>query len=135
MKPIENHELSGLIDGELSPERTAEVRAAIEADPKLCGEFERLAALHADWSAAAAGAAFQPRAVRLPRPPMSLAAAVAAALAMLIVRFLPKFTSAAVGIGIELAALAAVTGLVLVGAQAMSSPRGFPHSQEVDSSA
>ena len=45
MKPVTSEEISGLIDNELSAERAAEVRAAIEADPSLRNEYETLAGL------------------------------------------------------------------------------------------
>lgn len=59
-KPVEAHELSGLLDGELDPQRAAEVRRALESDPELKAEFARMAGLEQRWSAAASRAAFWP---------------------------------------------------------------------------
>ncbi len=96
MNPIDPAELSALMDGELTPERAAEVRAAIAQDAGLKAEFDRLQGMDADWRAAASGAAFRPR--------VDLAAGAAAWPAALWVlglcvltalRFLPKLIDAA----------------------------------------
>lgn len=58
--PIKPEELSALLDGELSPQRQAEVRRALAADPALAAEYARLAELDRDWSAAARQARIAP---------------------------------------------------------------------------
>jgi anti-sigma factor RsiW len=59
-RPVEEHEISALIDGELDEPRAAEVRTAIQQDPAIRAQYERLAAADRTWSAAAATAQFQP---------------------------------------------------------------------------
>jgi anti-sigma factor RsiW len=61
MKPVDPAELSALLDGELSPERSREVEAAIASDPELRTEWEQLRILDARWRSAAATAAFRPQ--------------------------------------------------------------------------
>jgi anti-sigma factor RsiW len=61
---ISEEELSGLLDGELPPERAAAVRAAVEADPALREAFTRLQVDDAAWRAATKNARFRP-AVRM----------------------------------------------------------------------
>lgn len=63
MKPVDPAELSALLDGELSPERSREVEAAIASDPELRAEWEQLRTLDARWRSAAATAAFRPQIV------------------------------------------------------------------------
>lgn len=72
MNGVDPAELSALLDGELPPDREAQVRAAMEADPALRAGYERLSRLDAAWSAAAASAAFrpQPREIGRLRPRM-----------------------------------------------------------------
>jgi anti-sigma factor RsiW len=73
MKPIEPTELSAYIDGELDAGRAAEVRAALDMDASLRGQYAALmrADAHLRSVAAAAGTTLHPR-VRLPaRKPAS----------------------------------------------------------------
>lgn len=65
MMPIDPAELSGLLDGELDPERARQVQAAIAADPDLRTEFAALQEADRAWRNAAAGAGF-PADVRVP---------------------------------------------------------------------
>jgi anti-sigma factor RsiW len=92
-KPLEPHELSGLLDGELDPNRAAEVRRAVDADTELRAEFDHLSTLDRAWSLAAARAAFRPKVI-LPTSrgtPTRQAVALALSLAVLLaIRFLPK---------------------------------------------
>ena len=60
MKPIDPAELSGLLDGELAPEREAEVRRALASDPKLAAEFERLRGFDSSARICAKTAEFAP---------------------------------------------------------------------------
>ena len=66
MKRIDPSELSALLDGELAPERAAEVRQAIADDPALRREYEGLARLDDGLRAHAREAVFQPR-VEIPQ--------------------------------------------------------------------
>ena len=97
-EPIEPHELSGLLDGQLDPQRAAEVRRAIEVDPGLRAEFDRLSALDRAWSLAARQAAFRPQ-VAWPRdrgaPALRVAAVALALGALVAVRLLPKVLDSA----------------------------------------
>lgn len=65
MKPVEEAELSALLDGELEAARARQIEAQMAEDPALRREFEALASADATWRAAADAAAFTP-AVRLP---------------------------------------------------------------------
>jgi anti-sigma factor RsiW len=59
-RPIEEYELSALIDGQLEPQRVAEVRSAIEQNVALRAEYEHLLANDRTWTAAARAAQFTP---------------------------------------------------------------------------
>ncbi len=109
MNGIDPAELSGLLDGELSPERAAAVRAALEKDDALRAEYERLRRLDARWAAVTETATFHPRLSLEPRADRPSAAGLAGAVAaLLLVRFLPKFLDATVlAGGMLFAALAA----------------------------
>ncbi len=90
-KPLEPHELSGLLDGELDPTRAAEVRRAVEADTDLRAEFDHLSAMDRTWSAAAGQAAFRPKMILPTSRGTSTRQAAAIALGMAIllaIRFL-----------------------------------------------
>ena len=67
MIPVQPEELSALIDGELDPQRTSELKAQIAADPALRASFEALRDLDNRWRAAARTAAFIPQ-IRPPAP-------------------------------------------------------------------
>lgn len=67
-EPIQEYELSGLLDGELTPIRAAEVLRAIESSEELQAEFEALRQLHETCQAAASQAAFRPE-VQIERLP------------------------------------------------------------------
>lgn len=66
MKRVDPCELSALLDGELTPERAAEVRQAIADDPALRREYEELTRLDDELQAHAREAVFQPR-VEIPQ--------------------------------------------------------------------
>ena len=61
MTPIDPAELSGYLDGELSPERTETVRRALAEDPALAEQFSALESLDRDWTSAGMAAAFSPQ--------------------------------------------------------------------------
>ena len=65
MNPVRTEELSALIDGELDPQRAAEVEMMIAANQELRLEFEAMRKLDERWRVAAREKAFTPR-VRLP---------------------------------------------------------------------
>ncbi|MBI4581169.1 MAG: hypothetical protein HY718_15815 [Planctomycetes bacterium] len=115
MNPVDPAELSALLDGELTPSRAAEVRAAVDADPALRAEFDQLQALDAACRSAAATATFPPQvAVPAAHPSWSWTAIGVAAVLLLIVRLAPKLLDlAAAGVLLNAAALAvAVVWLV-----------------------
>jgi anti-sigma factor RsiW len=66
MKRVDPSELSALLDGELTPERAAEVRQAIADDPALRREYAVLARLDDDLKLHAQETVFQPQ-VEIPR--------------------------------------------------------------------
>ena len=91
MSPIDPAELSALLDGELSPTRADEVRAALERDPALKAEFERLRQFDDACQQAATAAAFEPRVTLGAQPDAwSWAAPAMFAGVLLLVRFVPK---------------------------------------------
>jgi len=114
MKPIQPEEISGLIDGELSAERAAEVRAAIEEQPELRSEFMRFQATGQDLTRFAGQAAFRLRAASqaqsseatIEHADWKLVAMAAGV--MLVVRIVAKAAAPEIGIAFEVAALAAV---------------------------
>jgi anti-sigma factor RsiW len=61
MTPIDSVELSGYLDGELSPERTEAVRRALAEDPALAKQFSALQSLDRDWKSAGMAVAFSPQ--------------------------------------------------------------------------
>lgn len=91
MSPIDPAELSALIDGELTPARAGEVRAAMQRDPSLKAEFERLGRFDAACREAASTAEFRPL-VTIGLHANAWSRAVLAMLGgvLLVVRFLPK---------------------------------------------
>lgn len=121
---IEPHELSGLLDGEIAPERAGEIRRAIDNDAALRAEFDRLAQQDQAWAAAASRASFRPR-INLPTAARAGLAPIllATSLAILAVRFLPKMTSQfALAMSANAVALAAILALVFwINRQAASS--------------
>jgi len=122
MNPIDPAELSALLDGELPPDRAAQVRGTIDADPALQAEFQRLSALDARWFAAGASAAFQPRPVSLTSPRFTWPLRIAALLsAILLIRFVPKFLAPSLGMLLHFAAL--VVLLAWTRSRAISPPQ------------
>jgi anti-sigma factor RsiW len=65
MIPVQPEELSALIDGELDPQRAAEIKMQMAADPELRAAFDALRDLDGRWRRSARTAAFVPQ-VRLP---------------------------------------------------------------------
>lgn len=61
MKPIDPMEVSALVDGELTPERAAEVRQAIARDAALRELYEQFTMVDADLNRCAAASTFNPR--------------------------------------------------------------------------
>ena len=91
MSPIDPAELSALLDGELTPSRADEVRAALEHDPALKAEFEQLRQFDDTCRQAASTASFQPLVTIGVQPDAwSWAVPVMLGGAILTVRFLPK---------------------------------------------
>jgi anti-sigma factor RsiW len=65
MIPVQPQELSAFIDGELNPQRAAEVEIQIAANRELRATFEALRDLDDRWRASARTVAFVPQ-IRLP---------------------------------------------------------------------
>ncbi len=61
MKPIDPMEVSALVDGELTPQRAAEVRQAIAHDAALREVYEQFTMVDADLNRYAVASAFNPR--------------------------------------------------------------------------
>ncbi|HTL51179.1 MAG TPA: hypothetical protein VL860_01255 [Planctomycetota bacterium] len=120
--PVEEFELSALIDGELEPQRAEEVRAAIQQDPALQALFTRLATADARWSQQADAAQFQPILPPLAKtPPVAVPAVLPVWMAGLVAALLmtgqfgTKWLALGLGPGILLHSLllAAVFGLIV----------------------
>jgi anti-sigma factor RsiW len=121
MKPIQPEEVSGLIDGVLDPARASEIRSAIEHDPELKQQYERMLVVHQDIRTYAgrltnrlqvALANRSDSAVAKPaRTPHGI---VAATLAMLLVRMFCKLASPLASIAVESLALVLVIGAASV---------------------
>ncbi|MBE3099940.1 MAG: hypothetical protein IMZ44_22710 [Planctomycetes bacterium] len=125
MNGVDPAELSALLDGELPPDRAAQVRAAIEADPALRADYERLSRLDAAWSAAASSAAFRPQPRAIGRLSLRFVARVACGLlALLLVRFAPWFTPAPLSSLLAAAVLAVVLGWVLFRSRQATAANG-----------
>ena len=82
MTPVQPEELSALIDGELGPERAAEIERRMAEDPALRAAFDALRDLDGQWKAAAATAVFMPTLARPAADPRHGAAAVGSAAAL-----------------------------------------------------
>jgi anti-sigma factor RsiW len=112
-------ELSALLDGELDPAQAAQLQAEIAADAALRAQYEQLWQVDAGLRAIAEQAGFVSE-ITLPASESrqaeewSWSAIAAVAVALLLVRFLPKLLDLALlGVGIQLATAAAVCGLVV----------------------
>jgi len=113
MKSVDPAELSALIDGELSPERAAEVRQAIETDEALRRQYQRLLMLDAELKTEAQSALFRPR-VTLPQPSrVSWLPLIPLVLLLVALRILFKVLPSLPEIGLETAALIVIVGGVL----------------------
>jgi anti-sigma factor RsiW len=112
-RPVEEFEVSALIDGELDPTRAAEVRAAIEQDPALHAQFLRLSEADRAWAGAAKLAQFRPAVaweIASPSPGSAHAWVVTAlALTMVLGRVIPKV------LAVDLEAAMLIHGLILAG--------------------
>jgi anti-sigma factor RsiW len=108
MKPVDPAEISALLDGELSAERSEQVRRSIAESSELRQVFEELTAVHRDVTADAVAARFRPR-LSLPGGTTFPALGVLGfAIAMLVVRVAAKLVPVTVGGVLHAAALAAV---------------------------
>ena len=108
-KPVEEFEISALIDGELDATRAGEVRSAIERDPVLHAQFVHLAEADHTWSAAARSAQFMPAVPRCELAPSPSRAHVwiVTALAFILAagRCFPKLAPVELATGILIHAL------------------------------
>lgn len=117
MTQLHTELLSALLDGELDAREAARVRARIAADPELSREFEILKRMHERLGEAAEQLAFMPD-IALPQAERGAVGAwmtgAAVMMALLCVRFLPKFVDLAlVGIALQIAACAAVAFVII----------------------
>ena len=121
MNLIDEAELSGLLDGELDPERAAIVRQAIGRDPALKAQFERLSKLDGSCRRVAEQASFSPRVVLpvTPSPeiensfPIQGSSAAAALIGLVAIYFAPKILSGfLIGMALHALALAAVLWMI-----------------------
>lgn len=131
MTQVHNEELSALLDGELDEREAARVRARIAADPELSREFENLKRVHERLGEAAEQLAFMPE-IAVPQAERGAVGAwmtgAAVVLALLAVRFLPKFVDLAiVGIALQIAACAAVAFVIIKMAR-QTTPLATLHS-------
>lgn len=108
MKPVQPAELSALLDGELETSRKAEVEAALAGDPALQAQFLALKSADQRWRKAAHAASFQPQ-IDLGQQGSTLRSAtliVLAVIALIILRFAPKFIDVTTfGIALHIVAL------------------------------
>ncbi|HEY6456849.1 MAG TPA: hypothetical protein VIY90_16360 [Steroidobacteraceae bacterium] len=120
MKPIDPVELSGFIDGEMTEERSQEIRQLAANTQSLREELESLSRTDSRWCAAARSAAFRVE-IRLHRERLLAISAVQAALLvaiLLAVRFLPKLMhTLSLGLALNGIALAIVIAWVITLAQ------------------
>jgi hypothetical protein len=108
MKPVDPAELSALLDGELSPERTEQVRRALAENSDLRCVFEDLSAVHSDLTACGVGARFQPRISLASSSRYPAVGILGFATAMLVLRVTAKFLPLGVGVVFQATALAVV---------------------------
>jgi len=108
MKPVDPAEISALLDGELSPERTEQVRRAIAEDSELRREFDELSVVHTDLTRCAVATRFQPRLPFLKNTSPPAIAIVGLGLAMLILRLTVKLIPLGVGVAVQSTALVLV---------------------------
>jgi len=112
MSTIDPAELSALIDGELDPERAAEVRAAAERDPVLKADLARLCDLDDACRAVASSAAFRPTvSVPAARPAPLVMWLAPALIALLLLRLAPVLLNLAL---FDLAVHVVALGVMLV---------------------
>jgi anti-sigma factor RsiW len=121
-QPNEHAEISGLLDGELTPSDTERIRRAIAEDEELCAEHEELAALDNELKALAAASAFQPcvsvlpelvRAVSRSDAPAFSRFGAPALVALLILRVTLKSLPVSIGCVIAVVVLVcAIAGMV-----------------------
>ncbi len=108
MKLIDDAELSGLLDGELTAERAREVRDAMAQSAALRRRYEELAAMDAEFRTQAQAAAFRPQVVLMAQPFALGAGLCVATVALLLFRVALKILPPAAGIPLEVVLLAAL---------------------------
>ena len=108
MKPVDPAEISALLDGELSAERTEQVRRALAENRDLQRVFEDLSAVHGDLTACGVAARFRPRISLAGSSRHPAVGILGFAVAMLVLRVTAKFVPLGVGVVFQAAALAVV---------------------------
>jgi hypothetical protein len=118
MKPIQQEEISGLIDGVLDLARASEIRSAIEHDPELKQQYERMLVVHQDIRIYAGRltnrlqVALSNRSGSAMAKPALMPQGIATlTLAMLLVRLFCKLATPLASIAVESLALVLVIGV------------------------
>ena len=109
MKPVDPAEISALLDGELSPARTEQVRRALAENSELRSVFENLSAVHRDLTACGVAARFRPRISLASSTRFPSVGVLGFTVAMLVLRVTAKLVPLGVGFVFQATAL----GLVL----------------------
>ena len=107
MKTVDPAELSALLDGEISPERTEQVHRALAENSELRSVFESLSAIHKELATCAVAVRFQPR-ISLASSTRVSAVVLGIALVMLVLRVMTKL------VPLGVAAMLQAVALVLV---------------------
>lgn len=105
MKPVDPAEISALLDGELSRERTEQVRRALAENRELRSVFDNLSALHRDLTACGVAASFRPRISLASSTRFPAVGVLGFAAAMLVLRVTAKLVPLGVGVVFQAAAL------------------------------
>ncbi len=108
MKPIDQSELSGYLDGELDEIRANEIEAALSHDLALQQALISLTTFDEQWKKAAHAASFSPqrKLLSFEKCSLSTSALIAIALVFAAVRLLPKLMMLEWGFALHALALA-----------------------------
>ena len=106
MKAIDPSELSALLDGELTAQRSAEIRAAIASNAALRAEFNELSRCDLAWKEAARSAVFQPQTTNILGWHSSGKGLVWIALGLLCLRMVLKIVPLSSGLYVQMIVMA-----------------------------
>jgi anti-sigma factor RsiW len=104
MKPVDPAEISALLDGELPPQRAAEVRRAIAADAELAALHAQLSGLDRELMSLARACEFEPNVSLAPVRPISYNSMWFVAMLLLSVRIAAKVLPFVPAVGLQAAA-------------------------------